>query len=618
MIALMKRLLSVSGEYKGRIQLAFLFSFLKSLLSKAPLMLGFAALAAFYDGVMTPARCLQLAAAMVLCVLLQILFQHTADRLQSAAGFMVFSDMRMDLGAHLRKMPMGYFTEGNIGKISSVLSTDMVFIEENCMTVLADMMSYIFAEAIMLLFLLFFDVRIGLAAAAVILAVLVIARGMKKEAEEDSHFRMEQSENLTEAVLDFVEGIGIIKTYNLLGEKSRELTDNFAESCRVSLQFEQRHAPYQRWLNMAYGLGAALIAGISMYLYCEGQLDAAYVVGIMLFLFDLFGPLKALYGNATRLTVMNSCLDRIEEVFAETELPDDGREAIPEISDLPKDAGLPKDANPLENTGLPKGANLPENTGLPKGSDLPEVQFRGVSFAYGEKEVLHNISFDLRANTMTALVGPSGGGKSTIASLLARFWDVKSGQILIRGKDLRQVKLSDLMDHISMVFQRVYLFQDTIYNNISMGRPDASREEVIEAAKKARCYDFIMALPEGFDTIVGEGGETLSGGEKQRISIARCILKDAPLVILDEATASVDADNESYIQEAISELCRGKTLLVIAHRLGTIRNADQILVVAGGQIAQSGTHEALMREEGIYKSFVTVREQSQGWNRKRS
>lgn len=600
MIALMKRLLSVSGEYKGRIQLAFLFSFLKSLLSKAPLMLGFAALAAFYAGVMTPARCLQLAAAMVLCVLLQILFQHTADRLQSAAGFMVFSDMRMDLGAHLRKMPMGYFTEGNIGKISSVLSTDMVFIEENCMTVLADMMSYIFAEAIMLLFLLFFDVRIGLAAAAVILAVLVIARGMKKEAEEDSHFRMEQSENLTEAVLDFVEGIGIIKTYNLLGEKSRELTDNFAESCRVSLQFEQRHAPYQRWLNMAYGLGAALIAGISMYLYCEGQLDAAYVVGIMLFLFDLFGPLKALYGNATRLTVMNSCLDRIEEVFAETELPDDGREAIPEISDLPKDTNLPEDANPPENTGL------------------PEVQFRGVSFAYGEKEVLHNISFDLRANTMTALVGPSGGGKSTIASLLARFWDVKSGQILIRGKDLRQVKLSDLMDHISMVFQRVYLFQDTIYNNISMGRPDASREEVIEAAKKARCYDFIMALPEGFDTIVGEGGETLSGGEKQRISIARCILKDAPLVILDEATASVDADNESYIQEAISELCRGKTLLVIAHRLGTIRNADQILVVAGGRIAQSGTHAALMREEGIYKSFVTVREQSQGWNRKRS
>ena len=244
------------------------------------------------------------------------------------------------------------------------------------------------------------------------------------------------------------------------------------------------------------------------------------------------------------------------------------------------------------------------------------MQFQDVSFAYGDKEVLHRVSFDLKRNSMTALVGPSGGGKSTIAGLLTRFWDVKSGQVLIRGKDVREVKLSDLMNHISMVFQRVYLFQDTIYNNISMGRPDASEAEVMEAAKKARCYDFIMALPDGFHTMIGEGGETLSGGEKQRISIARCILKDAPIVILDEATASVDADNESYIQQAISELCRGKTLLVIAHRLGTIRHADKILVVADGGIAQKGTHDELMRAGGIYKDFVTVRENSRGWSRR--
>ena len=242
------------------------------------------------------------------------------------------------------------------------------------------------------------------------------------------------------------------------------------------------------------------------------------------------------------------------------------------------------------------------------------MEFRNVSFAYGEKETLHDISFCLEKNQMAALVGPSGGGKSTIASLLARFWDVKSGQVLVRGVDIRTVPLSELMDHISMVFQRVYLFQDTIYNNISMGRPDASREEVIEAARKARCHDFIMSLPDGYDTVVGEGGESLSGGEKQRISIARCILKDAPIVILDEATASVDADNESYIQQAISELCKGKTLLVIAHRLNTIRHANQIFVVAEGQIVQRGVHEALMREEGIYRKFVSVRENSQGWN----
>lgn len=580
MVALMRRILSVSGKYKSRIQLALVFSFLKSFLSKAPIVLAFFALAAFYNGTASSKMCLWTGIAIAGCLLLQIFFQHIADRLQSAAGFMMFADKRMELGAHLRKMPMGYFTEGNIGKISSVLSTDMVFIEENCMMVLADMMSYIFAETIMLAFMLLLNVWLGLAAIAAVIVILLIARGMKKESLTDSAARQEQSENLTESVLDFTEGIGIIKTYNLLGEKSRELADNFRESCRVSIQFEENHSPWQRRLNILYGFGAVIIIALSAYLNSSALLDVTFLVGIMLFVFELFAPLKALYSQSARLTVMNSCMDRIEAVFSEPELSDDGADTIPESN----------------------GA--------------PEVRFKNVNFAYGDKEVLHNVSFDLKRNSMVALVGPSGGGKSTIASLLTRFWDVKSGQILIRGKDVRNVKLSDLMAHISMVFQRVYLFQDTIYNNISMGRPDASEDEVIKAAKKARCYDFIMALPDGFHTVVGEGGETLSGGEKQRISIARCILKDAPIVILDEATASVDADNESYIQQAISELCRGKTLLVIAHRLNTIRNADKILIIADGRIAQAGTHEELMSAGGIYRDFVTVRENSRGWSRK--
>ena len=580
MIKLMKRILAVSGKYKRRIQLAFVFSFLKSLLAKAPIMLAFLALAGFYEGTLAAVDCLWYGIAMASCVLLQVVFHHIADRLQSAAGFMVFSDMRMELGAHLRRMPMGYFTEGNIGKISSVLSSDMVFIEENCMTVLADMMSYIFAEAIMVIFLLFFNLWIGLAALAVIGIILLIARSMKKEALQDSKDRQEQNENLTEAVLDFVEGIGIIKTYNLLGEKSKELTENFEKSCETNIRFEENHSPYQLWMNIVYGLGVTAIVALSFFLNSQALFNVPFLVGIMLFVSDLFGPIKALYTQATRLTVMNSCMDRIEEVFGEKELPDNGKSSIPESS------------------------------------DAPEVEFRNVRFAYGEKDVLHNISFTLPQHTMAALVGPSGGGKSTVANLLARFWDVGSGKVLVRGKDVRDVRLADLMDHISMVFQRVYLFQDTIYNNIAMGRPDATREEVMEAAKKARCYDFIMALPNGFDTVIGEGGESLSGGERQRISIARCILKDAPIVILDEATASVDADNESYIQQAISELCKGKTLLVIAHRLNTIRNANQILVIADGRIAQSGTHEELMEAGGLYLDFVTVRQQSQGWNRR--
>lgn len=491
---------------------------------------------------------------------------------------MVFSDMRMDLGAHLRRMPMGYFTEGNIGKISSVLSSDMVFIEENCMTVLADMMSYLFAETIMVVFLLFFNIWIGLAALIIIGIILLISKGMKKEALQDSKDRQEQNEHLTDAVLDFLEGFAIMKSYNLLGEKSKQLTENFKNSCETNIRFEENHSPWQRWLNIIYGLGAAVIAGLTMYLGSRSLLDVVSQIGIMLFVFDLFGPLKAFYSQATRLTVMNSCMDRIEEVFAEQELPNTGTETIP------------------------------------KAGKMPEAEFQNVCFAYGEKEVLHHISFRLEKNQMTALIGPSGGGKSTVANLLTRFWDVKSGRVLVRGKDIRNVKLADLMDHISMVFQRVYLFQDTIYNNIAMGRPDASREEVLEAARKARCYDFIMDLPKGFDTVIGEGGESLSGGEKQRISIARCILKDAPIVILDEATSSVDADNESYIQQAITELCKGKTLLVIAHRLNTVRDADQILAVANGRIVQSGTHEELMNAGGLYRDFVTARKRSQGWS----
>lgn len=582
MITLIRRILNVSGQYKRRIQEAFVFSFLKSVLAKAPIGIAFLVLSAFYRGTMTAEMCLAAGAGMITCVLLQVIFQHAADRLQSAAGFMVLADKRMELGRHLRKMPMGYFTEGNIGKISSVLSTDMVFIEENSMTALADMMSYIFAEAIMIMFLLFFNVWLGIAGILIILLILLAAKKMNRESMEDSDIRQEQSENLTEAVLDFVEGIGIAKSYNLLGEKSKELTANFRKSCRTNMDFEKNHAPWQRRLNLIYGLGAVAIMIPSLYLTAAGQMDVTYLIGIMLFVFDLFGPVKALYSQSTRLTVMNSCLDRMEEVFQEAELPDEGSQRIPEDA-----------------------------------AGVPEIEFRHVHFAYGEKEVLHDISFSVKRNTMTALVGPSGGGKSTIASLLTRFWDVKSGQVLVRGEDIRDVPLHDLMDHISMVFQRVYLFQDTVYNNISMGRPDASREEVIEAAKKARCYDFIMELPDGFDTVIGEGGATLSGGEQQRVSIARCILKDAPIIILDEATASVDADNESCIQEAISELCRGKTLLVIAHRLNTIRHADEILVIADGKITERGTHEELMRQHGVYESFVTVRENSRGWNRRR-
>lgn len=579
MLALFSRILKLSGKYKSRIQGAFLCAFIESILAKMPIFLAFLVLSGFYQKTLTGADCLHIGIGLATVVAAQAVVHYLCDRLQSAAGYMIFTDKRMELGGHLRKLPMGYFTSGNIGKISSVLSTDMVFIEEAAMSTLGNMMSYMLSALILLVFMFFLDWRLGLIAAIVTLLASLIAKGMNKVSLKEAAGRQNQSEHLTDAVLSFAEGIGVIKSYNLIGEKSEELAGNFRRSRDTSTEFERKMTPWTRGLNILYAFGIAAIFALSVWLEQSGVISLPYLLGVLLFVFDLFGPLKALYGEASRLTVMNAALDRIEEVLNEKELPDKCTEHISKVDSV-----------------------------------TPEVCFDHVDFAYQDKEVLHNINFSMKKNTMTALVGPSGGGKSTIANLLARLWDVKSGKVMVRGTDIRNVPLSELMNQISMVFQRVYLFQDTIYNNISMGKPDATEQEVYEAAKKARCYDFIMALPEGFQTVIGEGGATLSGGEKQRISIARCILKDAPIVILDEATASVDTDNESYIQEAISELVKGKTLLVIAHRLNTIREADQILVIADGRISEQGTHDELMARAGIYQDFVNIREKSSGWS----
>ena len=572
MFALISRMLWLSGRYKKRIQLAFVCAFVEQILSKMPIFFAFLVLAGFASGTMSGARCLVVGAILVCVVVLQAVVHYASDRLQSAAGYMIFADQRIALADHLRRLPMGYFTAGNIGKISSVLSSDMVFVEEVAMSTIANMMSYLLSAGVLMVFMFWLDWRLGLIALAVTLLANVVARRMNAVSLKEAAARQEQGERLTDAVLSFVEGIGVIKSYNLLGAQSAALTENFARSRDVNASFERRMTPWTTGLSILYGAGIAAIFGLAVYLEQTGALSLAYLLGVLLFVFDLFGPLKALYGEATRLTVMNAALDRTCDVLVETELPDTGTAHLPETA-----AG-------------------------------DEIVFENVSFSYdGKNDVLHEISFAMPPRTMTALVGPSGGGKSTIANLLARFWDVGTGCVKIRGVDIRDVPLAELMDQISMVFQRVYLFQDTIYNNIAMGRPDASEEEVFQAAKKARCYDFVTALPDGFQTIVGEGGATLSGGERQRIAIARCILKDAPIVILDEATASVDVDNERYIQEAISELVRGKTLLVIAHRLHTIRDADQILVVAGGRIAQRGDHASLSDQPGIYQDFVQKR-----------
>ena len=571
MIKFFVRILKFSGKYKGRVLSAALFAFIKGICITMPLFLGFLLFNEFYEGTITILRCLIYFAGMAASLAVHILATNLSDRLQSTAGYKIFAEKRMELGARLRKLPMGYFTAGNIGKISSVLSSDMVFVEENVMQSIADMLGNGFSALLMVAFMYVIDWRIGLLVTGVSLAVVIAAVFMNKSGVKHSNIRQQQNEELTDAVISHIEGIGVIKSYNLLGEKSEDLTKNFRKTRDAALKFEFTQLPWMVVLNVLYTVGMAGIVALGVWLYFENMMTLPYLIGCVLFAFSIFLPLKTLYSESSRLTVMGSCLDRIEGVFDEKTLPDNGKKHIP-------------------------------------ATGAPEIAFENVTFAYGEEDTVHSVSFTAEKNTMTALVGPSGGGKTTLANLLARFWDIRSGSIKVRGVDIRDVPLSELMDKISMVFQRVYLFQDTVYNNIAMGRPTATKEEVEEAARKARCYDFIMNLPQGFDTVIGEGGASLSGGEKQRISIARCILKDAPIVILDEATASVDLDNERHIQEAITELVRGKTLLVIAHRLNTIRAADKIVVVSEGKIAEQGTHEQLLKRGGIYNNFIHLRE----------
>ena len=606
MLKILHRIVCMTGKYSSRIRASYITSFIKGIMMKAPLIFSFIAISLFMKGPMQEKICLYLGIGLALCIAVEAVFEHITNVLQSATGYEVFADMRMRLGDHLRKLPMGYFTEGNMGKISTVLCTDMVFIEECCMTVLSELVTFMISQGLMTLMMFAMDVRLGIAALTVIIAFVIVGNCMMKTTLAHSRTKQEGSESLTEEVLDFAEGIGIIKSFNMLGEKSKSLSAEFDKSCRESIDFEKSYGPWARALYLTYGIGTSFMLAVAGLLYAKGEMAPDYMVGMVLFLFDLFISIESYYGQITRLTVTAASLDRIEEVFEAEELKDVGDQALSESTkETEKDSADRAMSESVKETRKDSNDTVfLENTKEAQKDSL--VEYSDVSFGYTGKNVLNHISFSMKKGEMTALVGPSGSGKSTIASLLARFWDIREGTIKLNGKDIKNISLGSLMDQISMVFQRVYLFKDTIYNNIAMGRPSATREEVIEAAKKARCYDLIRSLPEGFDTVIGEGGASLSGGEKQRISIARCILKDSPIVILDEATASVDADNERAIQEAISELCKNKTLLVIAHRLKTIKDADQILVVSDGKIIERGNHDKLMEEDGIYARMVSV------------
>ncbi len=586
MLTLVRRIMKFCGPHAKRIRIAWVFAFLKSFCANAPIIVAAILVNMLVEGVLDPIGCVGAAIAMFVLIVLQSVFQNRVDHLQSAMGYEVFAEARMALAEHLRSLPMGYFSAGNMGKISSILSADMVYIEEQSMTILADLVSDLFAQAIIVAFLFALNPFIGAIALVTVVVAMAIARPMNREALADSARRQQTIEDLTGAVLEYAQGLAVNKSFNRSGEGAAELRGAFAKMSESNLEFERNHAPWERRLLIVYALGMTAVVAAAAGLLETGAIAVGSFVGVMLFAFNLFAPIKHLYQQDARMTIMNNCLDRLQSVFDESPIEDTGA------------AHLPATGTPVSGSGV----------------SVPEVEFRDVSFGYGGEDVLHGVSFCVEAGQTVALVGQSGSGKTTVANLLARFWDVSNGSVLVRGVDVRDVPVSELMDAISMVFQRVYLFEDTVAKNIALGVPDASLETIREAAEKARCAGFIEKLPYGYATIVGEGGASLSGGEAQRISIARCILKDAPIVILDEATANLDADNESAIQQAMTELCRDKTTIVIAHRLNTIANADKVVVLDAGRVAEMGAHEELVAAGGLYAQMVATAARAGEWS----
>jgi len=567
MIRMIRRILRFCGRHSRKIRLAYIFSFLRALFMNASVMMALFVVKQYMDGNLRTRHAAIAAIGIFLAFCLQGIFQNISDRLQSGTGYKVFAEKRIEFGEQLRRLPMGFFSSGNIGRISSILSNDMVFIEEQSMTIVADVIVDICNQLISTAFMFYIHPYLGIVTLAALLLAVLVGIPMNIQASKDASERNTANQELADAVIEYTEGLPLIKSYNMTGKSASDIRGAFARMKKQCFSFEKHMTPYETAQSVIYGAGRVAVIACAIYLIENGMIEPLMFTGVAFFVFSLFSSVKHFFNQCIRLNLMNNSLDRIKAVFDEKTIPDSGNDS----------------------------PDYKENA--------PEIEFVDVDFGYGNENVLHDVSFAVERGTMTALVGASGGGKSTVANLMARFWDTDSGKILFRGVDVKDIAMSELMDKISMVFQRVYLFKDTIYNNISIGRPNATREEVEQAAKKACCYDFIMKLPYGFDTIIGEGGSTLSGGEAQRISIARCILKDSPIIILDEATASIDADNESYIRDAMNELCRGKTTIVIAHRLYTVRNADQILVIDKGTVAEHGTHEELLAINGIYSKL---------------
>lgn len=576
MIKTLSKIYQFSGKMQGTMKKVILFSVLHSLFD----MMSFGALAMVFSGLIggfTTSMIWMIFGITLASILLKIYCSYISDFGKVQIGYFMCAEKRIHIGDRMKYMPMGYFNDHNLGNLTSVVTTTMGDIENNASMVLTNILGGYIHAAIITIVMLCIDWRIGLTILCGILLFTWCIGRLQKKSETVSPQRQQAQEALVSNVLEYVQGMLIVKSFNLGQNSNSKMRQAILDSKDKNLKLERTFVPYNMLQQIILYGTSILVIVEGVYFYLNGTMALSICLLMTVASFMLFSQLQSAGNTSSLLRLLDVSIDKVNEI---------------------------------DNTPVM------DEHGKPINPPNYNIVFDDVSFSYGEHKILDHVSLSIPEKTVTAIVGPSGAGKSTLCNLIARFWDVDDGKITIGGIDVRDYTLDSLLTNISEVFQKVYLFADTIENNIKFGNPAASHNEVVKAAQKACCHDFIMSLPDGYDTVIGEGGATLSGGEKQRISIARAILKDAPIIILDEATSSVDPENENLLMGAISELTKNKTVIMIAHRLKTVRNADQIFVLSGGHIVQTGKHEDLIRQPGIYADFIGIRKKAIGWKLK--
>ncbi len=572
MLAMILRLLKISGRNKPQILLGIFFNILKTF-SMALIIFAIYIILNHLDSL--DGRIIRHALIILLCSIGgRFLFQWLMDISMSAKGFDMFRDYRLQIGERLKKAPMGYFSEQRLGTIQNVLTSTVIELEQYSMLAITDLTGGVFMALAMTILFLFYNPLFSLLTLIGLAAGMWVLHIIQKKGMEHTPLVQAAQENLTTQSLEYIRGISVMRAFSVEEEKESAVYNAFERKRNADFNQERSVAGLLKWYSAVYKITGALLMLLSASLYLSGEITLSYSLMFIICAFLVYAEMEQMGDGAFLAKKITTELNRLEQV-----------------------------------------TNMPVMDTSEKELHLEhfDIEFNKVSFGYDSRTIFDKVSFQVKEGTTCAMVGPSGSGKTTLCNLIARFWDAKEGEVRIGGKNIKNYTADSLLRYISMVFQNVYLFHDTIENNIRFGNPDATQEEVTAAAQRARCHEFIMGLPNGYQTMVGEGGSTLSGGEKQRISIARAILKDAPIIILDEATSSVDPENEHELLGAIKELTKGKTLISIAHRLTTVKDAEQILVLADGRISQQGTHEELMKEKGIYKRFWKQRESAIGW-----